>query len=184
MVASLFVIAAPVAADTTGGSGTTFTSSSITCSPGTRTTCTETEVQTFTDSSGTFVCLVIVDSAQGAHGRPVVHYTQGCTNAATVTIGGDNSVTLASTTISLATCDHRRCVHPTNYTVSASDTPSGDPTTTVTVSTSTTGTCTTVTTYTDVSTPLSGTMIVNGVTIAEDGFLDTFTQDSSSTGTC
>jgi hypothetical protein len=181
LVATLFVLAAPVAADTTpGGSGTSFFSFSENCSASaSRTTCTDTNLNAFTDASGSIVCLDIVTFAPGAKGRPATFDQSGCTGLGTFTVGTDNSVKLATTTISLAKCGPRRCVHPTNYTVSASDAPSGDPTTTITVSTSTTGNCTTVTTTTEVFTPLSGTMTVNGNENAEDGGLDTFTSDST-----
>lgn len=180
LVATLFVLAAPVAADTTpGGSGTSFFSFSTSCSArASRTTCTDSNLNAFTDVSGSIVCLDLITYAPGAKGRPATFDQSGCTGLGTFTVGTNNSVAIA-TTISLAKCGPRRCVHPTNYTVSASDAPSGDPTTTVTVSTSTTGNCTTVTTTTEVFTPLSGTLTVNGNAIAEDGGLDTFTSSST-----
>ncbi len=184
LVASLFVLAAPVAADTTpGGSGTSFFSFSTSCSASaSRTTCTDTNLNAFTDVSGSIVCLDLITYAPGAKGRPASSQQSGCTGLGTFTVGTDNSVTLAPTTIPLVKCVIRRCVsHSTNYTVSASDAPSGDPTTTITVSTSTTGSCTTVTTTTEVFTPLSGTLTVNGNAIAEDGGLDTLTSDFSTT---
>jgi hypothetical protein len=174
----------PVAADTTGGGpGTSFNSFSERCSTkGPVTTCTDTNLFAFADASGSIVCLDIFTFAQDSRGHFVFRSDKsGCTSGATFTVGAGNAVTVAPTTVVLVKCGRQRCVHPTSYTVSASDTRSGPTTTTTTVSTSTDGTCTTIATMVDVFTPLSGTMTVNGKSMSEDGGLDVSTQDFSST---
>jgi hypothetical protein len=173
----------PVAADTTGGGpGTSFNSSSESCSTaGAITTCTDTNLFAFADASGSNVCLDIFTFAQDSRGHFFSRSDKSGCSLATFVVGPDNGVTVPPTTVLLAKCGRQRCVHPTAYTVSASDARSGLTTTTTTVSTSTDGTCTTTTTTVDVFTPLSGTMTINGKTISESGGLDVTTQDFSTT---
>jgi hypothetical protein len=179
LVASLFLLVAPVSADTAPFIGTSFASNSEQCvTTGAITTCTDLFLNVSQDTSGTQTCLDRYAFALITTGKFLFRSeSSGCTSAGNLVIGGNGSVNLASTAVTLLNCDHRRCVRAATYTVSASDIPSGAPTTTTTVETTTTGACITIT---DVFTPLTGSITLNGTAIPETGGLDVSTSDTPS----
>jgi len=176
---ALLLAVGPVAADTgPAGSGTSFFSFAETCTAsGARQVCTDTNLQVFPDESGApQTCLDIFTYSISSTGRFTFISDQfGCApTGSNLTIGSDYSVTLGSSTIPMQTCaaHKRQCTGSTNATLSAQDSVVGDVTTTTTRQTSVSGNCTTKTTINDTSANLAGTIMINGSSSAEDGFLD------------
>jgi hypothetical protein len=178
---ALLLAVAPVAADTgPGGSGTYFFSDSTSCSTSSgRQVCTDTNISVYPNGDGTSsACLDIFTFSISSTGRfTFVSDQYGCA-LATVTVGSNYSVTLASTDISLQTCKaHKRtCSGSTTVNVSASDTAVGDIVTTTTRSTTVDGNCTYKTTTNETDANLAGTLTIDGTSLDEQGFLSVVKQ--------
>lgn len=173
---ALLLAAGPVAADTTGGNGTSFNSFSETCSTsGTRVTCTDTNLFVGPNGDGTnSTCLDIFTYTFSTNGRQTFGSDQfGCVTGGVLTVGSDYSVTLDPLAISLQTCSaHRRtCTGSTEVTVSASEQLDGAVSTTTTKSTTKSGGCTFKTTINETDANLVGTITIDGSTIDQQGFL-------------
>ena len=182
VIGLLLTFVAPVSADTTGpvsGTAKYLSSYSVACAPqGSRTTCTETGIDVFTDEPGTIVVCPSIStytfSERTGRGRQI-RYEQGCTDpidasALAVTVSRDQMTgTLAPTQVTLFECK-RTCTETRTVTVSASD--SGGPVATFTNrSTSRDGTCTFRYTETGQSAPVSGTLTIDGTSVPEEGFV-------------
>jgi hypothetical protein len=180
VIGLLLAFVAPVSADTgppASGTSKYLSSYSVECAPqGARTTCTETGVDVFTEQAGTLVVCTFVYtytySERTGRGRQIGN-ENGCSDpidasALTVTISGDQmTATLAPTQVTLYECK-RTCVESRTITVSASD--SGGPVGKFTNrSTYRDGTCTFRYTESGYSAPVSGTITIDGTTVAESG---------------
>jgi hypothetical protein len=181
---AMLLAAGPVAADTTGGNGTSFNSFSETCSPsGSRVTCTDTSLFVGPNGDGTnSTCLDIFSYTFSSNGRQTFGSDQfGCVTGGVLTVGSDYSVSLDPIAISLETCSaHRRtCTGSTEVTVSASDQLDGDVSTTTTRSTTKSGGCTYKTTINETDANLLGTITIDGSTIEEQGFLSIIDETST-----
>jgi hypothetical protein len=181
VIGLLLTFVAPVSADTTGpvsGTAMYLSSYSVACAPqGSRTTCTETGVDVFTDQPGTVVvCTSIYTytfSERTGRGRQI-GYESGCTDpiddsVLNVTVSRDQmTAALAPTQVTLFEC-RRTCTETRTVTVSASD--SGGPVASFTNrSTSRDGTCTFRYTESGQAAPVSGTLTIDGTVIPEEGF--------------
>jgi hypothetical protein len=177
----LLVAVGPVAADTSPN-GTNFFSSSSSCSTsGGREVCTDTNLYVFSNEDGSDgpPCLEISTYSISANGRfTPISDEFGCASGGTAVVGADLSVTLAASQIPLDSCNKRTCTSSRTVTVSASDSPTGPVSTTITRSTTKSGTCTTRTTTTDQFADLAGTMTIDGTVIDETGSIDVFTSTS------
>jgi len=184
----LVLAVAPVAADTVpDSSGTYFNSNSSTCvTSGARETCTDTNLYTFPEEGGTStLCVDTFTYSISSNGRSTFGSDEyGCTTDFEMTVAGDYSVTVAPADISVATCKaHKRsCSGSDIVTVSASDTATGDVTTSTTRSTIKSGGCTYRTTTNVTSVPVAGTMTIDGTTFDETGSVDIV--DETSTVRC
>lgn len=185
VVALVLTFAAPVAADTTAGpfreSGTSkyLNSYTIDCTPqGARTTCTETGIDTYSISpTELVVCLYTYTytySERTGRGR-LVSQESGCSepvasSTLNITVSRDQlTATLGATEVTLYDCNQRSCAESRTVTVSASD--SGSPVGTFTNrGTFKDGTCTYRYSESGSQAPVSGTMTIDGTTMAEDGF--------------
>ena len=179
----LLLAVGSVAADTSPN-GTNFSSSSSSCATsGSRTVCTDTNLYVFSNEDGSAgpPCLEIFKYSFSSHGRfTVISDEFGCASGSdTVAIGADLSVAISATQITLDSCNRRACSPSTTVTVSASDSPTGPISTTVTRSTTKSGNCTTKTTTTDQSAELAGTMTVDGTVFDQTGFIDIFASTST-----
>jgi len=183
----LLLAVGPVAADTTGGggSGTYFSSFTGSCSgSATRQTCTETYLDVHPlDVGVSEACLDVFTYTTSRNKFNFVSDTYGC-GPGNVTVAADFSATLAPTDLSMQTCAaHKRsCSGSTTVTVSATDSPVGDPATTTSRTVTKVGSCTYTTKSTQTDVELAGTMTIDGTTMNEDGFLTVV--DSSSTVRC
>ena len=159
--------AIPVAADTTGG-GNQLNSFSSSCSG---TVCTDTNVSAFFDPFGPpTACIDIFTFDQGNF----VSDESGCATASSFTITSGLAATLGPTSIALTLCDAAgTCTATRTVTVSASDTPTGPISTTITKTATKDGLCTTRIRSTDQFVNVAGTYTVNGTTTAETGFVST-----------
>jgi hypothetical protein len=177
----LLLAVGPVAADTSPN-GTNFVSSSSTCSTaGGRQVCTDMNLQVFSNEDGSVgePCLEISKYSIATNGRfTSISDEFGCASSGTIAIGADLSVALGATQIPLDSCSRRGCASSRTVTVSASDSPTGPISTTVTRSTTKSGTCTTKMTTTDQFADLAGTLTVDGTTSDQSGFIDVFTSTS------
>jgi len=177
----LLLAVGPVAADTSPN-GTNFSSSASSCAAtGGRQVCTDTNLFVFSNEDGSAAppCLEIFTYSISTNGR----FTQisdefGCASSGTAAIGADLSVALGPTQIPLDSCNKRTCTSSRTVTVSASDSPTGPISTTVTRSTTRSGSCTTKMTTTDQSAELAGTMTIDGTVLDQTGFVDVFTSTS------
>jgi len=182
---ALLIGVAPVAADTTGGgNGTHFGSFTETCSTsGGRMVCTDTSIYVDPNGDGTSSgCLDIFTYSQSSTGRfTFISDQYGCNPDVSLTVGSDYSVSLGSTVVSMQTCKaHKRnCSGSTDATISASDHLVGDLSKTTTRSTTVSGGCTFKTTTNETFGDLSGTMTINGSSVAEDGYLDIINETST-----
>jgi hypothetical protein len=177
----LLLAVGPVAADTSPN-GTNFSSSSSSCSTtGGRQVCTDTNlfVSSNEDGSDGPPCLEIFTYSISSNGRfTVISDEFGCASSGTMAVGADLSVTLGESQIPLDNCSRRNCSPSRTVTVSASDTPTGPISTSITRSTTKDGTCTTKTTTTDQFAELAGTMTIDGTVYDETGSIDVFTSTS------
>jgi len=177
----LLLAVGPVAADTSPN-GTNFSSSSSSCSTtGGRQVCTDTNlfVSSNEDGSDGPPCLEIFTYSISSNGRfTVISDEFGCASSGTMAVGADLSVTLGESQIPLDNCGRRNCSPSRTVTVSASDTPTGPISTSITRSTTKDGTCTTKTTTTDQFAELAGTMTIDGTVYDETGSIDVFTSTS------
>lgn len=186
VVALLLTFAAPVAADTTAGpfreSGTSkyLFSYSVDCAPQgpTRTTCTETGIDVFSISPTELVVCVYTYtytfSDRTGRGR-LVSQESGCSeqvdpSTLDITVSRDQmTATLAATQVTLYDCNQRTCTESRTVTVSAAD--SGGPVGTYTNRGSfKDGTCTYRYSESGSQAPVSGTLTIDGITMAEDGY--------------
>jgi hypothetical protein len=177
----MLAFAAPVAArERVRESGTFnyFSSISSTCSGN---TCTDTVLDVFPTSLDTIVVCLNEYTYNSRTGR-LISQQGGCTPAmpaSVLTISSALSVRLAPTDVTFQNCNQRRCTEGDTVTVSASDQASG-PTTTVTGRvTIKDGTCTTKITFSDRFADVSGTMTVDGTTLAEQGSATVSNQTST-----
>jgi len=180
---ALLLAVGSVAADTSPN-GTNFSSSSSSCSTsGSRQVCTDTNLFVFSNEDGSAAppCLEIFKYSISSNGRfTVISDDFGCAAASdTVAIGADLSVEISATQIPLDSCNRRICTSSRTVTVSASDSPTGPISTTVTRSTTKSGNCTTKMTTTDQFADLAGTLTVDGTVVDETGFVDVFTSTST-----
>ena len=165
--------AAPVAADTTAGDLDRLDSYSSSCTTtGGRTTCTDIELSAtnFLDFGFSNVCLTIRTSAFTRQGNVVSEET-GCAEppSGTVTIDEDGNSAVQPVSVTLFSCNARRCDVTDTVEVSATDAPTGTAITTSSRSTTRDGSCTTRTSFIDRRIPVSGTITIDGVSYAEDG---------------
>ena len=175
----LLLAVGSVAADTSPN-GTNFSSSSSSCSmSGSRQLCTDIFLSVFSNEDGSDgpPCLQISKYSISSNGRfTSISDEFGCaTGSGTVAIGADLSVAVSPTQIPLDTCNRRTCTSSRTVTVSASDTPIGPISTTVTRSTTKSGNCTTKSTTTDTFAELAGTLTIDGTVFDQTGFIDIFT---------
>ena len=175
----LLLAVGSVAADTSPN-GTNFSSSSSSCSmSGSRQLCTDIFLSVFSNEDGSDgpPCLQISKYSISSNGRfTSISDEFGCaTGSSTVAIGADLSVAVSPTQIPLDTCNRRTCTSSRTVTVSASDTPTGPISTTVTRSTTKSGNCTTKSTTTDTFAELAGTLTIDGTVFDQTGFIDIFT---------
>jgi hypothetical protein len=177
----LLLAVAPVAADTSPN-GTNFSSSSSSCSTtGGRQVCSDTNLYVFSNEDGSAgpPCLEIFKYSISTNGRfTAISDEFGCASSGTIAIGADLSVALGATQIPLDNCNRRTCTSSRTVTVSASDSPTGPISTTVSRSTTKSGNCTTKMTTTDQSAELAGTMTIDGTVLDQTGFIDVFTSTS------
>ena len=170
VVGGLFLLVAasaiPVAADTTGG-GNQLNSFSSSCSG---TVCTDTNVFAFLDPFGpATACIDYTTYDQGNF----VSDESGCATASSFTITSSLAATLGPTSIALTLCDVNTCAASRTVTVSASDTPTGPISTTITKTATKDGLCTTRIRSTDQFVNVAGTYTVDGTATAETGFVST-----------
>lgn len=176
------VLAAPVAADTSqpvSGTYKSMSSISVDCIPqGSRTTCTETSVDVFTDVPPMVVVCVNVNtytySERTGRGRYISNES-GCTDpidgsALTITAARDQmTASLAPTLVTLLACDRRVCTESRTVTVSAFD--AGGPIqASVSRSSYKDGTCTFRYSESAQFAEVSGTLTIDDTTIPETGF--------------
>jgi hypothetical protein len=182
---SILLAAGPVAADTTGGGpGTYFSSFTTSCTDAARQVCTDTNVDVHPVGDGTSeVCLDVFTYSISRNRSSFISDMYGCAPGGVV-VGADYSVSLAPTDISMQTCAaHKKsCSGSTTATVSAQDSPVGDPATTTSRTVTKTGNCTYTTRSTETDVEEAGTITVNGATSDENGFLSVI--DSSTTVRC
>ncbi|MBA2380914.1 MAG: hypothetical protein H0V73_02280 [Chloroflexi bacterium] len=187
VMALLLTFVAPVAADTgpsgpfrESGTSKYLSSQSLDCTPShARTTCTETGVDVFSVSpTEVVVCVSTVTytySDRTGRGR-LISQENGCSDpvaASTlnITLSKDNvlTATLASTSVTLYECNRRSCTASRTVTVSASD--SGGPAGTFTNRGSfKDGTCTYRYSESGYTADVSGTLTIDGTTLAEGGW--------------
>jgi hypothetical protein len=178
---SLLLAVGPVAADTSPNGSNFFSGSSSCSTTGGRQVCTDTSlfVSSNEDGSPGQPCLELFTYSIGANGRfTVISDEFGCASSGTITIGADLSVALDPTQIPLEECGRRTCTPSRTVTVSASDSPTGPISTTVTRSTTKSGTCTTKMTTTDQFAEVAGTLTIDGTAFDETGSVDVFTSTS------
>jgi len=176
---SLLLAVGPVAADTSPN-GSNFSSFATSCSTGGgRQVCADMNlfVSSNEDGSPGQPCLEIFTYSTGANGRAISDEF-GCASSGTITIGADLSVVLDPTQITLEQCGRRTCTTSRTVTVSASDSPTGPISTTITRSTTKSGSCTTKMTTTDQFAEVAGSMTIDGTTVDETGSVDVFTSTS------
>jgi hypothetical protein len=181
-MALLLTFAAPVAAAPPfrdSGTSQSLSSYSVDCQPqGSRTTCTETGLEAFSISPTEVVVCVseytYTYSERTGRGR-LVDERSGCSepvpsSTLNVTVSGDQIIaTLAETDVTFYECNRRGCTEGDTVTVSASD--SGGPVATYTNRGSfKDGTCTFRYSESGSSAPVSGTLTIDGVTMAEEGW--------------
>jgi hypothetical protein len=175
-------MATPVAADTSqpvSGTYKSMSSLSVDCIPqGSRTTCTETSVDVYTDVPPTIVVCVNINtytySERTGRGR-FISNEGGCSDpidgsALTITVGRDAmSASLAPTPVALLACDRRLCSASRTVTVSAFDT-GGPVQATVSRSSYRDGTCTFRYSESAQFAEVSGTLTIDDAAIPEAGF--------------
>ena len=178
---SLLLAIGPVAADTSPN-GSNFSSFASSCSTtGGRQVCADTSLFASSNEDGWpgQPCLEVFTYSIGANGRQTVISDEfGCASSGSITIGADLSVALDPTQIPLQDCGRRTCTLSRTVTVSASDSPTGPISTTITRSTTKSGNCTTKMTTTDQSADVAGSMTIDGTALDETGFVDVFTSTS------
>ena len=187
VMALLLTFAAPVAADTVpsgpfreSGTSKYLSSWSFDCVPShARTTCTETGVDAFSiGPTELAVCVYTVTytySERTGRGR-LINQESGCSDplapsTLNITVSKVNvlTATLDSTSVTLYTCNQRSCTASRTVTVSASD--SGGPVGTFTNRGSfKDGTCTFRYSESGYTSAVSGTLTIDGTTLAEDGW--------------
>ena len=182
VMALLLTFAAPAAAAQPlreSGTSKYLASYSIDCQPqGSRTTCTETGLDAFSVSPTEIVVCVYeytyTYSERTGQGR-LVDERSGCSepvpsSALDVTVSGDEIIaTLSETEITFFECNRRGCTEGETVIVSASD--SGGPVGTFTNRGSfKEGGCTFRYSESGSSAPVSGTLTIDGVTMAEEGW--------------
>lgn len=181
VLALLLIFAAPVAADSLPESGTyknLFSESSECVPEGPRTTCTQTRINAYSISPAEVVVCAFTStytySDRTGRGR-VVDDEGGCSDpidasALHITVAHDQlTATLAPTVVTLLGCKERGCTAARTVVVSASD--SGGPVNTYTSrDTFRDGTCTFRYRESGVTSPVSGTLTIDGVTMTQDGW--------------
>jgi hypothetical protein len=185
---ALLLATGPVAADTSpgGGSGTYFQSFTTSCTGNAaRQVCTDTIVDSHPLEDGASeVCLDVYTYSINRNRFAFVSETFGCTPGSAV-VESDYSVSVAPTEITTYTCAaHKKSCSgsPTTVTVSADDSPVGDPATTTSRTVTKVGGCTYTTRSTETDVELAGTMTIDGTTMDENGFVSVI--DSTTTVRC
>ena len=166
----LLTLAAPVAAAPPmreSGTQESFSSVATACSGS---TCTNTAVDAFTLDSETLVVCLNSYTYNVRTGR-LVSQESGCTETSpdALTVTGDFTVTLADTTVTLATCNQRGCTEGDTVTVSARDSAVGPVFSETGRGTFTDGTCTSRYRFSSESAQIAGTMTIDGVTLQQSG---------------
>lgn len=185
MVVTLFALSPVAAAVGGGGSGTYFSSDSTSCSTsGGHQVCTGTSIFVYPNGDGTeSACVDVFTYSISSTGQfRFISDENGCATAGALTVGSDLSVALASTTVTLSSCNRRGCTPTRSVTVAASDTPSGPISTTTARITTTSGGCTYRTTTREQDAPLAGTLTIDGVALDETGFVQVI--DETTTVRC
>ena len=167
----VLAVAGPVSgAERVRESGTfsSFSSFSTTCSGN---TCSDTILDVFSLDSDTVAVCVTEVTYNSRTGRET-SYSSGCTetDASVLSISSGFAVTLASTDVTLANCNQRRCVEGDTVTVAASDTATGPIQTVTGRVTIRDGSCTTRISFRDQSAEVAGTLTIDGTTLSEQGF--------------